>query len=262
MTKQNGKNILHFYQLISIVSLWLTILSAVPATATSRFTQASGNERLVNIEVKGQDFFEALDAIAEQLKIKIVYHGRKPAANRDILFVKLPLDQALSRITRLYGIESLATVYKKENNTLSQVDVYGHFTADSSGSGPSFQTQPRIGKRVIDSDGIIDSDSDEKALTLAQRSHLVAQSSLLEAETEASMRPLTAEQLEQLRKRSAEIEAEEKENTGSLSQEQLKQLKVQSQLIESEEQRDVLPLSSEQMHRLRENSARIQREME
>jgi hypothetical protein len=230
------------------LSCLLTLLTCV-TPGFARPIQALECERLVNLEMKDQDFDQALEVIKGQMKIEIVYHGPRPdpATKRDISFAKVPLDQAVARIMRTFGVENHVAIYNTDNNILVQVDVHG-FSAVA--AAPPLQNPKRLSM-----------DADIKPLALAQTDHLIAQSTLIIAQMKKSARRLTPEQRKSLQGQSAGIEAERAESMKPLSPEQLDQLKARSQLIELDEQRDQ-PLSSEQLQRLQINSNRIEAEVE
>jgi hypothetical protein len=233
------------YRFFSFSCLFILLTIVIPVFA--RPMQALESKRLVTLEIKDQNFSRTIEAIAGQLKIEILYHGPEPAAKRDISLANVPLDQAVSRIMRTYGIENHVTVYNTDKNILVQVEVHGF-----SGAGVvlPLQNQKRPGMGA-----------DRGPLTLDQTDRLIAQSALIDAEMDENSRRLTPEQVEQLKSHTEEIEAEKAKSMKPLTPQQLDQLKTRSQKIELEQQHDQ-PLTPEQLQKLRRNSDRIEAELE
>jgi hypothetical protein len=232
----------HFFVLGCLLSL---LLFTPPVSA--RALQDLGNDHLLSIEMKNMNFQQVIDAVAAKMNMTIVLHGEQPIVKRDISFSTMPLEQALGRIMRLYGVENHAEIFNTDNNNLVRVDVHLYSTT---GDVPNLQTQ-----------NAMDVSDSEKPLTFDQMSNLIAQSELIEEELKESALPLTPEQTERLRLQSEELEAEINTGSAPLTSEQLANLKERSQMIELEEQHDQT-LSSDQLQRLRQNSSKIEMEME
>lgn len=76
-------------------------------------------ERLVAIDKQDLDFSQAIGAIAEQAGVTIILHGQATEVKKNLTINEMPLDQALSRTLRVYGVQSHATVFDRKNGTLT-----------------------------------------------------------------------------------------------------------------------------------------------
>ncbi len=203
-------------------------------------------ERLISIDVQDQDFLQTLEVLAGQLGITIEIHGSKPGGTRSIDLDYMPVDKAMVRIMRAYGVRNHVASFNPEEMNLTLIII---------GSAPFLASESVKTPKSRDF-------WKDEPLTKEQLARLREQSAIIVAQMEEAAEPLTPEQLERLREQSAKIEAEIEESSQPLTEEQLERLREQSFWIELDMQEASQPLTSDQLERLREQSRRIQEEEE
>lgn len=236
--------VFRFFYLFLVLSCLLPMCLFIPPAFSHQLPALESNP-LLDLEMKNQDFQKVIDAVAAKLNMTIVLHGEKPITKRNIAFSKMPLDQAIERIMRLYGVENHAEIFNINNNNLVRVDIHLYsITADVL----NLQTQK-----------LMDVSNGEKPLTSDQITNLIAQEKQIEEELNENSRPLTPEQKERLQLQGAALDAEINSGTLPLTPEQIEKLRERSLIIQLEEQNDH-PLSFNQLQEMRQNSARIEAE--
>lgn len=188
-------------------------------------------DRLVNLNLEDADFMQALDAISEQLNIKINFRGQRPSGERSLVLSGVPLGVAITRVVRLYGVQSHAAAYSTESMTTTLAILRTSSVADLS------RHRLRTGISFEDSD----------PLTPVQMEYLAHQNSFVLAGMEEAMQPLAHHQMEYLR----EIGTVRDEDEGaSLTSGQKEALQDQSLLIEKDMEYTSQPLTPQEIQQL------------
>jgi hypothetical protein len=232
---------------LSLASTLALLLSLNVPVCFAYANPSMKEERLVTIQKQDQSLLQALESVAEQMDIEIVFNGAEPSVKLDISIQHSNLDRAISKIMRLYGVENKAILYDAKNDRLVQLVIHGYKSMKG-----EVWTSPDITLNKLE---------DHSPLTLAQTDMLASQSQQMQAEMQDKMKPLTPEQLKQLQDKSAEIVLKEEMIIVPLTEEHLEQLKNKNRSIELEEEERRQPLTPAQIQKLKENSDKIAGEM-
>ena len=192
------------------------------------------SQRLVSVELKDQDFTQALETVAGQVGARISFHGKKPEARRDIVLSQVPMGEAISRIMRLYGVQNHAAAYNPESGTIMLAVLGSHETAAwTLEEDTHSQTILRGDPLTVEQFNLLVQDDHEiiEPLTLAQLNDL--------SKSDNEGNPLTPEQLQSF-ETSDDIEL-----FNPLTSEQMWKLDAEDQNSE--------PLSPSQMQQLDES---------
>lgn len=209
-------------------------------------TQIPHENKLVTITEDQQSFNQVIASISEQTDVNIIFHGNQPDTTQNISFSNQTIDQALSRILRIFKIENHATIYNVNEKNILQIDLYGYTEKDSSNVYRYNNDAPAI--------------TDETALTMSEFDQLALQSNKIEDQFKKQSEPLTQEELDSLKEQSNRIEEEIKRNSAPLTQEEIEGLKNQSKILEQNFQEQSTPLTPAEMKQLQDQNSHIENE--
>lgn len=228
-----------------VIGLFLFAISFMSGSNHASAEAKPVRERLISIDIQDQDFSQTMESIVGQLDLELRIQGEKPSGKRDLVMKDVPLDQAMAKALRFYGVINHAAVYDTENRSIMLFIIKSVPV-----TAASLDDEAELGIWI------------DEPLTPEMLDQLKEQSNLIVAEMEESFQPLTQNELESLRERSAQIDGEMAQQIQPLTPEQIEQLKEQSMRIDWEMEEISRPLTEEQFNRLREQSHQIELDME
>lgn len=220
------------------------------------------SERLVSLELKDQDFTQALEAIADQVGITINIHGQIPEGKRDMSMDLMPLGKAMAQVMKMYGVRNHAAAYNPEAGTV----MLAILETSTQIAALSPQTQPKVDMvndhnltqkqfsqlRDYSNLMIAGLDQDHEFLSYEQMEMLKEYSDQMEGDTTDD--PLTPEQIQQLWEYSSQHDFQETDVDTPLTADQIEYLRNYSSQKNQETEMDTTPLSPDQIEVMRQES--------
>jgi len=101
----------HLYALYYVIFLSALVSGLCFGTHPVKAEEAPILASLVTIDKKQVNITQVFETIREQSGVNVKIQGNKPSAKRDVILPEMPMNQAIKKVLKLYGIESHAAVY-------------------------------------------------------------------------------------------------------------------------------------------------------